>query len=401
MMANTNDFLIIGGGVIGINLALHAKRHYPDAGVTLVEKEPDCGMHASGRNSGVLHAGFYYTADSLKARLTRDGNRQLTDYCLERGLGINRCGKLVVAKNDAELPVIDELLARASHNGVELYEVSESEAREIEPRVRFYGRALFSPTTASVDPRELMRAFVSDAEAAGVRILTGVKYLGAAKDSVKTSQGQIPAGYVINAAGLYADKIAKDYGFADHYRILPFKGLYLYANDTVEPLRTNVYPVPDLRNPFLGVHHTVTLTGRAKIGPTAIPSFWREHYSGIANFRVGEFLEVVGREAELFIRNDFGFRRLAWEEMQKTYRPRIVELAGELVNGVHKEDYKTWGAPGIRAQLLDTRDRKLEMDFRMEGDDRSFHVLNAVSPAFTCAISFTDYVFQQIDKLVK
>ena len=401
MAGNTCDFLIIGGGVIGVNLALQAKSRFPDAQVTLIEKEADCGQHASGRNSGVLHAGFYYSADSLKARLTRDGNRQLTDYCAEHGLGINRCGKLVVAKNADELPVLDELLARARQNGVQLQEITEEDAREIEPRVRTFERALFSPNTASVDPKEVMGAFVSEAKRTGVRILDNTRFLDARDGVVSTTQGEISAGYVINAAGLYADKIAKKYGFAEHYRILPFKGLYLYANDDVKPLRTNIYPVPDLRNPFLGVHHTVTLDGHTKIGPTAIPCFWREHYQGLKGFNFREFLEVVSQEAELFIRNDFDFRKLAWEESRKIYRPRIVALAAELVSGIHPDQYTRWGTPGIRAQLLDTRTRKLEMDFRMEGDSRSFHILNAVSPAFTCAMSFSEYAFQQIDKLIK
>ncbi|MFQ5642834.1 MAG: NAD(P)/FAD-dependent oxidoreductase [Thiogranum sp.] len=394
----TTDFLVVGGGVIGINLALQAKRRYPDASVTLIEKETDCGEHASGRNSGVLHAGFYYTADSLKARLTREGNRQMSDYCAERGLGINRCGKLVVAQSADELPVLDELLARAGHNGVELHDISQAEAVEIEPRVVTYERALFSPATASVDPGEVMREFVTDARQSGIRILTGTQYLGVRDGGVRTSQGDIDSGYVINAAGLYADRVAKDFGFAEHYRILPFKGLYLYANETAPPLRTNIYPVPDLRNPFLGVHHTVTRDGHAKIGPTAIPCFWREHYSGFRNFSLREFVEVVGQEAGLFIRNDFGFRKLAWDEMQKIYRPRVVALAGQLINDAGPGHYTRWGKPGIRAQLLDIRTRKLEMDFRMEGDKRSFHILNAVSPAFTCAMSFSEYVFQQIDK---
>jgi len=400
MGSRTTDFLIVGGGVIGVNLALQAKRRHPDATVTLIEKEADCGEHASGRNSGVLHAGFYYTADSLKARLTRDGNRQLTEYCAERNLGINRCGKLVVAKNADELPVLDELLVRARHNGVELQDISAAEAAEIEPRVRTHERALFSPTTASVDPREVMREFVADARRSGIRILNATRYLGPRAGGVRTTQGDIDTGYVINAAGLYADRVARDFGFSENYRILPFKGLYLYANDIAAPLRTNIYPVPDLRNPFLGVHHTVTLDGHSKIGPTAIPCFWREHYQGFRNFRFQEFVEVVRREAGLFLRNDFGFRKLAWEEMQKIYRPRIVALAAQLINGTRPEHYTRWGAPGIRAQLLDTRTRKLEMDFKMEGDDRSFHILNAVSPAFTCAMSFSDYVFQQIDEQV-
>ncbi|MGB5726682.1 MAG: L-2-hydroxyglutarate oxidase [Thiogranum sp.] len=400
MAATTSDFLVIGGGVIGVNLALEAKRCFPDAHVTLIEKEAGCGEHASGRNSGVIHAGFYYSADSLKARLTKDGNQRLTDYCTKNGIGINRCGKLIVAKNADELPVLDELLVRAQRNGVELHEITEAEAKEIEPRVRTHQRALLSPATASVDPREVMAAFVSDAKQRGIRILNNVRYLSAQNGIVSTTQGDISAGYVINAAGLYADKIAQDYGFSEHYRILPFKGLYLYANDRAKPLRTNIYPVPDLRNPFLGVHHTVTSDGHTKIGPTAIPCFWREHYHGFHNFSMEEFLEVVSREAELFIRNDFGFRKLAWEEMQKIYRPRLVGLAAELISDIRPEHYTRWGTPGIRAQLLNTRTRKLEMDFKMEGDKRSFHVLNAVSPAFTCAMSFSEYTFQQIDKVI-
>jgi L-2-hydroxyglutarate oxidase len=396
MIMVTSDFLVIGGGVVGVNIALQAKQHFPDSSVTLIDKEASCGEHASGRNSGVLHAGFYYTADSLKARLTKDGNKRLTDYCVERGLGINRCGKLVVAKNADELPVLDELLLRAERNGVLLHDITEAEAKEIEPRVRTCERALFSPTTASVDPHQVMREFVSDAERAGIRILNNIEYRGHKNGVVSTSGDSIAAGYVINTAGLYADKIAKDYGFAQHYRILPFKGLYLYANEKVQPLRTNIYPVPDLRNPFLGVHHTVTLDGKSKIGPTAVPCFWREHYRGLQNFRFGEFVEVVARETDLFIRNDFGFRKLAWEEMQKIYRPRLVELAAELMDGLRTEYYTKWGKPGIRAQLLDTTTRKLEMDFKMEGDDKSFHILNAVSPAFTCAMSFSEYAFGQI-----
>ena len=400
MASTKTDFLVIGGGVIGINLALQARHHFPDAGVTLLEKEAECGIHASGRNSGVLHAGFYYTADSLKARLTRDGNRLMTEYCSSKGLGIRRCGKLVVARNEDELPVLDELLERANNNSVELNDISESEALSIEPRARTCGRALFSPSTSSVDPVEVMTSFITDANDAGVRILNGTRYLGREGRTVRTTHGDLEAGYVINAAGLYADRIAKDFGFAKHYRILPFKGLYLYANDLAPPLRTNIYPVPDLRNPFLGVHHTVTVDGHTKIGPTAIPCFWRENYSGIRNFRLDEFIEVITTEAELFIRNDFDFRALAFDEMRKIDRRRLASLAAELARDVQVEHYRKWGPPGIRAQLLDTRTRKLEMDFRVEGDSQSFHILNAVSPAFTCAMSFSAYVFEQISGLL-
>lgn len=400
MTTLTTDFLVVGGGVIGLNMALLARHRYPDARVTLIEKEPDCGLHASGRNSGVLHAGFYYTADSLKAKFCRDGNRALTQYCVEHGIALNRCGKLVVARNAEELATLRVLLERGRVNGVELHDLDLKEAQQIEPRVKTYERALFSPATSSVDPKDVMASLLQDARAANVKLLTGTAYIGRDGDAVLTTAGRIAAGYVINAAGLYADKIARDFGFSRDYRIIPFKGLYLYSNEPPGAVRTNIYPVPDLRNPFLGVHFTITSHGKAKLGPTAIPAFWREHYQGLKNFNAGEMFEIVMREAGLFLRNDFDFRRLAFEELAKYSNARMVQLAAELATGVKVENYTQWGPPGIRAQLFDLKKRRLEMDFRHEGDAKSFHVLNAVSPAFTCSMPFTAHLFDQIDTLL-
>ena len=396
----TADFVVIGGGIMGLSLALEIKRRFGDAKVQLIEKEPACGLHASGRNSGVLHAGFYYAADSLKARFTRDGNRELTEYCRERRLPINSCGKLVVARNAAELTGLDELLRRARANGVALESITAADARKIEPRVKSHERALFSPSTSSVDPQAVMAALSADACGAGVEIRTGVAYRRRHNGTVGTSGGEIAAGYVVNAAGLYADTIARDYGFSADYRILPFKGVYLYA-DHGEALRTHVYPVPDLRNPFLGVHFTVRADGRVKIGPSAIPAFWREHYRGLQNFRLSECLDILRREASLFLRDDFGFRGLAVSELRKYSRRHLVGLAAELVTGVEPRRYRHWGDPGIRAQLVNLRERKLEMDFRYEGNEGSFHVLNAVSPAFTCAFPFSRYLVSEMERLLR
>jgi L-2-hydroxyglutarate oxidase len=395
----TTDFLIIGGGVMGLNLALEARRRYPDAAVTLIEKEAACGRHASGRNSGVLHAGFYYAADSLKARFTRDGNRELSAYCEERRLAINRCGKLVVARDESELAGLDELLRRARANGVELHEVTAAESRELEPRVRTHGRALFSPTTSSVDPGAVMASLAVDAKRAGVETLTGTAFGRPAADSVETTAGRISAGYVVNAAGLYADRIAQRYGFSEDYRILPFKGLYLYAEDGPRFLR-HVYPVPELRYPFLGVHFTLAVDGRVKIGPTAIPALWREQYGGLGNFRPAELLEIVRRGAALWLANAFDFRKLALRELRKASRRQLVRQASRLLSRPLDLRGWSWDAPGIRAQLVNVREGGLEMDFRYEGDDRSFHVLNAVSPAFTCAMPFARYLFDRMETLM-
>ena len=390
------DFAVIGGGVIGLSLARELKRRHPDSSVLLLEKEAEVGRHASGRNSGVLHAGFYYTADSLKARFCRDGNLALRQFCEERGLKVNACGKLVVARDASELPRLDELKRRADLNGVLLEAVSADDARSIEPRVKTYERALFSPTTATVDPAEVMRALRSDAELVGVRICTGAAYRARKGGDLVTDAGPVSAGKVINAAGLYADRIARDFGFSQDYRILPFKGLYLYSSEPPHAFRTNIYPVPDLRNPFLGVHVTVTVDGKAKLGPTAIPCFWREHYTGLENFRADEFREIVGMEMRLFLRAGFDFRGLAAQELRKYSRTTLASQARELAKGIEPQNFRQWGKPGIRAQLINIRTRTLVMDFLVEGDDKSLHVLNAVSPAFTCSIPFAAHVCDQL-----
>jgi L-2-hydroxyglutarate oxidase LhgO len=392
------DFLVVGGGVVGLSVARELKRRKPRASVVLLEKEADCGEHASGRNSGVLHAGFYYAADSLKARLTRDGNRRLADFCADKGIPVNRCGKLVLPRSDEEDGALDELFRRAQQNGVEVEEVDEARTHKIEPRAKVRRRALWSPTTASVDPRRLVAAQRADAEAAGVTVRVGTAWLGARRGAAETSAGPIEAAFVVNAAGLHADRVARAYGFSKSYAVLPFKGLYLYSDEAPGAFKTNLYPVPDPRYPFLGVHFTVAADGRAKIGPTAVPALWREHYGGLSRFSVSEFARIAALQTKLMLTSDWDFRRLAVEEFRKQSRAKMVELAGSLAEGVKLKDYARWGKPGLRAQLVELETGRLVNDFLWEGDGRSFHILNAVSPGFTCCLPFADLICDQIEK---
>jgi L-2-hydroxyglutarate oxidase LhgO len=391
------DFLVVGGGVVGLSIARELKRRFSDATVALVEKEPECGLHASGRNSGVIHAGFYYSADSLKAKFTRDGNRMLLQYCEEKTIPVNKCGKLVVAKDETELPQLDELLRRGKANGVVLQSITAQEALKIEPRVKTFQRAIFSPATSTADPIQVLQAMKRDALKEGISIHQNAAYVGTENGNVKTLAGDFEAGFVVNAAGLYADRVARDFGFSDDYRILPFKGIYLYSDEPAGAIRTNIYPVPDLRNPFLGVHFTLLVDGRAKIGPTAIPAFWREQYKGLTNFKFDEFAEIIFRDLGLLFFSGFDFKRLAVEETLKYYRPRLVNLASTLLENVKLENFRHWGKPGIRAQLLNIKTKKLEMDFVIQNDAKSLHVLNAVSPAWTCALPFAKYVCDKIE----
>jgi len=390
------DYLIIGGGIIGLNIAITLKKREPVAKILLIEKEAEVGLHGSGRNSGVLHAGFYYTADSLKAKFTKEGNRALQAFCRERGIAVNNCGKVVVATDAAQLDGLQELKRRGEHNGVTLeWRSAEALASEY-PQIRTCQKALYSPSTATVDPRAVTLECARVARELGVEIRTETAYqwrIGEGR--IGTTTGLITYKKLINCAGLYADKIAKDFGFSRHYVILPFKGIYLKDSRNVSDLRTNIYPVPNLANPFLGVHYTLTVNHEAKIGPTAIPAFWRENYRGFGHFDLDEMLQILYYEARLFVSNAFGFRSLALSEIRKYAKNHLIALGKKLTRQMDHSGYDHWSTPGIRAQLLDTRTLELVQDFVVEGDAQSVHILNAVSPAFTSSIPFSEWVTKE------
>ena len=390
------DFLVIGAGIIGLSVAKALQEKYPDRSISIIEKERDVAMHASGRNSGVLHAGFYYTADSLKARFTREGNARLKAFCREHGLKINACGKVVVARNDAEVETLHELEKRGKTNGVDVRIIDERELETIDPNVRTHRFALHSPTTATVNPKEVVRRLRDVVMERGANLYLNTKYLyRVGLNRIKTDRSTFEAETIINCAGLYADKIAKQFGFGEEYTIIPFKGIYLRYGGEDHPIVTNIYPVPNLKNPFLGVHYTVTVDGKIKIGPTAIPAFWRENYEGFKNFDIDDLVKILWYEARLFVTNRFNFRSLAFEEFRKYSKTHLASLARDMVKSIDEKKFDRWSTPGIRAQLLDTRTLELVQDFVVEGDETSVHILNAVSPAFTCSLSFAEWVVEK------
>jgi len=400
-MTEQSDYLIIGAGIIGLAIARELKSRKPAATINIIEKEPDVAYHSSGRNSGVLHAGFYYSADSLKAKFTRDGNFAMKEFCKQKGLKLNECQKVVVAKDESELEPLYELDRRGKRNGVDVKIITEAEMKDIDPNAKTFKYALYSPSTATVDPTELNKAVRDELLAQGVKIFFSQGYKAKTDgNTIETTGGKFfTATKVINTAGLYADKIARDFGFSQHYTIIPFKGIYLKYTKKDKPIKTNIYPVPNLKNPFLGVHYTITVDGTIKIGPTSIPAFWRENYKGMDNFKAGELGNVLSWEARLFLSNAFGFRGLAFDEMKKYNKSYFVNLATSMVHQIDKSGFTEWSKPGIRAQLLNTKSLELVMDFVVEGDQNTIHVLNAVSPAFTCSFPFAKWVVDNyIDK---
>lgn len=397
-MVEKTDFLIIGAGIIGLAVAREIKTRNSNAHITIIEKEPDVAFHSSGRNSGVLHAGFYYSADSLKAKFTREGNQLMKTYCRENNLRINECKKVVVAKDESELASLFELEKRGIRNGVDVKIITDEEMKAIDPNAKTHKYALYSPSTATVDPVEVNHAVKNELLKNGAVIYFNEAFAERIEtNTIKTSAGRIiHAERIINAAGLYADKIARTFGFSKDYTIIPFKGIYLKYTLKDKPIRTNIYPVPNLKNPFLGVHYTITVDGAIKIGPTSIPAFWRENYKGWDNFRFAELMNIMGWESKLFLTNAFGFRNLAMEEIKKYKKDYFIGLATKLVKEITASGFTEWSKPGIRAQLLNVKTKLLVQDFVVEGDKNSTHILNAVSPAFTSSFPFARWVVDNL-----
>ena len=392
------DVAVIGAGIVGLALADAWLARHPGDRVAVFDKEPVLAAHASGRNSGVLHAGFYYAPDSLKARLTRDGNAMLKEFCAERGVLVRNTGKVVVTRSFDELPALHALHERGIANGVEVHLVDEAELGELESLARTHGQALWSPNTAVADPVAVVEALADRVRERGGTIHLGEPVSAAGPGWVRTPTSTYAVGHLINAAGLYADRVARWFDVGSEYRMLPFKGLYLYGNWEPGHLTRHVYPVPDPRNPFLGVHMTVTVDGRAKIGPTAIPSLWREDYGGVQGVNLRESVDIAGTYPRFLASPQHDTLGLIRAEVPKYSRRVLTEQAARLVPSVRAADFTERGRPGVRAQLFDTVNRRLEMDFVVRPGQRSTHLLNAVSPAWTSALAVAAHVVDSLER---
>lgn len=390
---NGCDFLVIGAGVIGVSIARELRRRHR-ARVIVIDKEPRPGQHASGRNSGVLHAGVYYKAGSLKARLCVEGNRRMRQYCVAKGIPLNENGKVIVARSEKEVPALRELYARSQGNGVRCELIDGQTLKDIEPCAKTVGQALYVKDTAVVNPQQVMDAFVEDARREGVIFRTSCAWQRReGQELAQTSAGSITYRHLVNCAGLFADRVAWAHDVGLQYRILPFRGqFYRLRPQSHVRVRGNIYPVPDLRNPFLGVHFTRRPDGEVTVGPSALPLLGREQYRGVQGISMQDGWSMVVYLLRLFSRNRDHFRSIAWRELLKVSRSGFFREAQGLADGLQPRDLQPGKAPGIRAQLVQTRTAELLNDFVIESGIKSTHVLNAVSPAFTSSLPFAEHV---------
>jgi L-2-hydroxyglutarate oxidase len=397
MALESYDFGVIGAGIVGLAMANRVRELHPSVKIVVFDKEDSVGQHASGRNSGVLHAGFYYSPDTLKAELTRDGNQMLRDFCRQENIAVKETGKVVVTQNSGQIPALQELHRRGNVNGVKTELISEAQLAQFEPLARTVDIALWSPHTAVANPTAVTQALADKVVREGTVLRLGHQVTNAKDQLISTDLGNFAIGHIINTAGLYADKVAKPFGFCDDYAMLPFKGLYWHGNWAPGKLQRHIYPVPDVRNPFLGVHLTVTVDGRAKIGPTAIPIFSRESYAGFGGLSPKEILGIVGIYPKFLTSKHHDVLGLIKSELPKYLQRHLVKQAQALAPSVRPQDFKERGRPGIRAQLLDVKNKKLEMDFVVRGDEKSTHLLNAVSPAWTSALAMANHVCKKFN----
>lgn len=383
---NHADIVIAGAGIVGLTLARELVSR--GARALVLDKEDNTGRHASGRNSGVLHAGIYYKPGSARAETCLAGNRLMRSYCLERGLPILDNGKVIVAKSEAELPALKALYERAVNAGAEVSLVDEARLREIEPNARTAGLAIHSPLTAVVDPKAILRSLLKDLRATGkAEVRFGVRALGpAGKRRLATSAGTVEYAAFVNAAGAYADKLAHAFGRGTRYVLVPFKGVYRKLRpEHASMVHGSIYPVPDPATPFLGVHFTRGVTGEVYIGPTAIPAFGRENY-GVLRGLDAEAPEILWRDATLMAVNPV-FRRVAFSEPRKYLFKHFFADASKLVRGLEPSMVAESPKAGIRPQLVDVAENALVMDFLTESGQAELHVLNAISPAFTSSMA--------------
>ena len=390
------DFIVVGAGIIGLTVANELLQQYPGTKILILEKEHQIGLHASGRNSGVLHSGIYYKEDSLKAKLCLDGSRMMAAYCEQHNLPIRRIGKIIVTQQKGDAPVLDTLYQRALNNGAKVSLMQADDLARVEPLVRTAdGRAIFSPETAVVDPLAILLKLHADLQNGGVKFKfkSPCLHIDTTKKEVSIGNETIGYGHLFNTAGLYADKVAKACGLEDRYTMLPFKGLY-YELSSASSVKLNhlIYPVPDLNVPFLGVHFTQSVSGKTYLGPTAIPAFGREHYHGFRGIKITEAFGTLTELAHQYLLDIQGFRSYVHSEAPRLFKSHFLNSAKLMVPCLKKHDLIKSLKVGIRAQLFDRETRSLVSDFIVKKTDHETHVLNAVSPAFTSAFSFAKLI---------
>jgi (S)-2-hydroxyglutarate dehydrogenase len=393
------DIAVVGAGILGLAAARELARRHPGRSVVVIDKEDDVGRHQTGHNSGVIHAGIYYAPGSLKAELCVSGARELYAFCERHGIRAERCGKLIVALDESELPGLAELERRGEQNGVPgLRRIGPDELVELEPAARGVA-ALHSPSTGIVDFTAVARALRAELEATGGRVLLGSEVSGISPNGrairIAHAHGTVEAGHALVCAGAWSDRLAVQAGAPAEPRIVPFRGAYLRLKPERRHLvRGLIYPVPDPRLPFLGVHLTRHADGEILVGPTALMAGARDAYR-LRDVRARDLRATLAWPGTPRLMRRF-WRTGVQEILHAVSRRAMARTAARYVPELRASDLLP-GWAGVRAQAL-WRDGRLVDDFVFSATDRALHVRNAPSPAATSSLAIGRHVADQAEE---
>lgn len=397
MTANTFDIVIIGAGIVGLAVANELLHRLPGIRIAICEKEQAPGKHASGRNSGVMHCGIYYGSDTLKAQVCAAGAKRMIEFAREEGIAFNSCGKVIIATSEAELPTVEKLMRNAHDNQILAERIDNSQLHELEPFAAEAVAAIYCPSTAVIDSLAVVHRLREKLESRGVKFFFNCAVQGLKKPKqLQTTQGTIEFDYLFNCAGAYADTVAKFFGLAEDYRLIPFKGIYWkLAPPANHKIRANIYPVPDIALPFLGVHLTRVINGDVYLGPTAIPALGRENYGIFSGIKVSEAVDIGLQLVAMYGSNENNFRQLAHIELAKYSKWSFLAAARRLMPSLAWNEMVSTGKSGIRPQLVNMKTGRLEMDYILRKTEDSLHVLNSISPAFTSSFAFAKLIVDE------
>jgi L-2-hydroxyglutarate oxidase len=395
-----HDFLVIGGGILGMSTAWQLQKEYPGSSVLVLEKESSAAQHQTGRNSGVIHAGVYYTPGSLKARFCKEGNTATKAFCREHDIPFEECGKLLVATDSVELERMQALVGRCADNGIEFEVLDRSELREREPNVTGAG-AIFVPSTGIVDYRQISARMGELVEASGgeVRFNSSITGIEEQQDRIRvfSTGGSFESRYLVACAGLQSDRVVEMMGLKPGFRIIPFRGeYYLLRSQHNRIVNHLIYPIPDPKLPFLGVHLTRMIDGTVTVGPNAVLAFKREGYRR-TDFDLRDSIEMLTYPGMLKVLMRH-FKASMMELKNSVSKRGYLKLVQKYCPSLRLEDLLDYPA-GIRAQAV-SRDGSVIDDFLFMNTQRALAVCNAPSPAATSAIPIGHHIVEKLTELV-